>query len=70
MANMMNWMFPFTLLMAFLAIEGMSEKDSNYYRPGTSNPNTSEKMYWRDSVNVLQDLSEFSALYVKFHSCA
>jgi hypothetical protein len=66
----MNWMFRFTLFMAFLVVEGLSEKDTNYYRPGVSNPNVNEKMYWRDSFNVLEDLSKFSHLYVKFHSCA
>jgi hypothetical protein len=66
----MNWMFRFTLLMAFLIAEGRSGKDTNYYRPGVSNPNVNEKMYWRDSFNVLEDLSKFDRLYVKFHSCA
>jgi hypothetical protein len=27
-------------------------------------------MYWKDSDNILQDLSKFSALYVRFHQCA
>jgi hypothetical protein len=27
-------------------------------------------MYWKDTDNILQDLSKFSALYVRFHSCA
>jgi hypothetical protein len=66
----MKWMFRFTLLMAFLVVEGRSGKDTNYYRPGVSNPNVNEKMYWRDSFNVLEDLSKFDRLYVKFHSCA
>jgi hypothetical protein len=26
-------------------------------------------MYWSDAVNVLQDLKQFQALYIKFHSC-
>jgi hypothetical protein len=69
-AGRMNLMFRFTLLMAFLVVEGLSGKDTNYYRLGASNPNVNEKMYWRDSFNVLEDLSEFSHLYVKFHSCA
>lgn len=63
-------MFRFTLLMAFLVAEGLSAKDTNYYRPGVANPNVNEKMYWRDSSNVLEDLSKFDRLYVKFHSCA
>jgi hypothetical protein len=27
-------------------------------------------MYWKDTDNILQDLSKFSALYVRFHQCA
>jgi hypothetical protein len=27
-------------------------------------------MYWKDTENILQDLSQFSALYVRFHQCA
>jgi hypothetical protein len=58
------------LVVAFTARVVVSEKDNNYYPPGYSNPNVNQEMYWRDSVNVLQDLSSFSKLYVKFHSCA
>jgi hypothetical protein len=35
--------------------------------PGTGNPNVNEPMYWKDAENVLQDLSKFSALYVRYH---
>lgn len=28
-----------------------------------------EEMYWRDADNVMQDLSKFQALYVRYHSC-
>ena len=45
-------------------------KDAHYFSPGTSNPNVDETMYWRDAVNVLQDLDQFQYLYVSFHSCA
>jgi hypothetical protein len=27
-------------------------------------------MYWKDTDNIFQDLSQFSALYVRFHQCA
>jgi hypothetical protein len=27
-------------------------------------------MYWKDTDNILQDLSKFTALYVRFHQCA
>jgi hypothetical protein len=44
-------------------------KDSNFYYHGFVNPNTENEMYWKDSVNVLQDLDQFSALYIKHHGC-
>lgn len=47
-----------------------AEKDDSYYIAGTGNPNTAQPMYWKDGENILQDLSEFSALYVVFHQCA
>ena len=46
-----------------------AEKDSDYYQPGDANPNVKIKMYWKDSVNVLQDLDQFEALYIKYHGC-
>jgi hypothetical protein len=58
------------LVVAFTTKVVVSEKDNNYYPPGYSNPNVNKAMYWRDSVNVLQDLSSFDKLYVKYHSCA
>lgn len=48
----------------------LASKDDSYYIPGTGNPNVNEDMYWKDAENVLQDLSQFSALYVRFHKCA
>ena len=45
-----------------------ASKDSNYY-PGWKNPNEKYDMYWQDSINVLQDLSQFSALFVEYHGC-
>ena len=47
-----------------------AEKDSTYWPPGKYNPNVNNKMYWKDAVNVLQDLDQFSKLYVVFHNCA
>ena len=44
----------------------LSERDSNYYATG----GVQNSMYWRDSTNVLDDLSQFSKLYVQFHNCA
>lgn len=45
-------------------------KDDEYYRAGMGNPNVDLKMYWADAHNVLQDLDQFSALYVQYHGCA
>jgi hypothetical protein len=58
------------LVVAFTVRVVVSEKDNNYYPPGYSNPNVNYEMYWRDSNNVLKDLSKFSKLYVQFSSCA
>ncbi|KAI2496340.1 hypothetical protein MHU86_18167 [Fragilaria crotonensis] len=44
-------------------------KDSDYYPPGVSNPNVNQKMYWKDAVNVLQDLDQFESLHILFHGC-
>ena len=53
-----------------LFVSTIADKDDSYYITGTGNPNVNEKLYWKDAENVLQDLSEFSALYVTFDSCA
>lgn len=60
------------LLLSPFALLGSTQasKDGAYYRPGTGNPNINEKMYWKDAENVLQDLDQFSSLYVEFHHCA
>jgi hypothetical protein len=47
-----------------------ADKDGNYYPSGMKNPNVNEKMYWRNSYDVIEDIASFDALYVKFHSCA
>jgi hypothetical protein len=39
------------------------------YNAGESNPNLENPMFWNDAANVLQDLTKFQALYIKFHSC-
>lgn len=54
------------LLATFVA----ADKDSEYYADGKSNPNEKKSHYWRDSINVLQDLDQFDALYVRYHNCA
>ena len=54
------------LLATFVA----ADKDTGYYADGKSNPNTKKSHYWRDAINVLQDLNQFDALYVQYHNCA
>lgn len=48
----------------------LAVKDDEYYRAGMGNPNADLKMYWADAHNVLEDLSQFSALYVQYQHCA
>lgn len=45
-------------------------KDDEYYRAGMVNPNVDLTMYWADAHNVLEDLDQFSTLYVQYHNCA
>lgn len=47
-----------------------ADKDDDFYPPGVTNRNSRRAMYWKHPRNVMQDLSQFSALYVKFHSCS
>jgi hypothetical protein len=70
MMMMKTLVFAVALVVTLTARVVVSEKDNNYYPVGYSNPNVENEMYWRDSINVLQDLSKFSKLYVQFHSCA
>lgn len=57
-------------LSLLLANSAMASQDSSYY-PGFSNPNTGESMYYKESANVVQDISEgeFDSLYVQYHGC-
>jgi hypothetical protein len=57
-------------LLAAVTTTVNAEKDGNYYPSGMKNPNVNEKMYWRNAYDVIDDISSFDALYVKFHSCA
>ena len=56
------------VLGAFAAVN--AAKDDEYYRAGMGNPNVDLEMYWADAHNVLQDLSQFSYLYIQYHNCA
>ena len=68
--TMMMMMMKALLIPSLLLGLSQAEKDDSYYIAGTGNPNVYSKMYWKDSENVLQDLSQFSALYVQYHSCS
>lgn len=59
------------ILLVLLSVVGVQcDKDDSYYKPGSGNPNTNQKMYWKDAENVLQDISKFETLYVEFQHCA
>jgi hypothetical protein len=45
-----------------------SNRDPNTYG-SFSNPNVAYSHYWANANNVLQDLSSFRKLYVKYHGC-
>jgi hypothetical protein len=57
------------VLAVALSPSAFAVKDSNFYYQDFVNPNIKNEMYWKDSVNVLQDLDQFSALYIKHHAC-
>ena len=46
-----------------------AEQDENFYG-SFSNPNLNNEHYWSNSKNILEDLSKFDKLYVKFENCA
>ena len=58
------------VLAAVAAPLSLGAKDSDYYPPGIVNPNVNLKMYWKDAINVLQDLDKFESLHVLYHGCA
>jgi len=58
----------FALMLGAFAV--VAVKDDEYYRAGMSNPNVDLKMYWADAHNVLDDLSQFSSLYIQYQNCA
>jgi hypothetical protein len=66
---MVHWSTVFSLLTTSRVV--MAAQDSAYYH-GWKNPLVEhDVMYYRDAINVLQDLyaGEFSALYIKYHGC-
>ena len=56
------------LVLFVLATAASASKDSNYYPWGT-NPNSANPMFWNDATDILADLTQFQALYIKYHSC-
>ena len=58
------------LVSALLVALAAANRDDAYYVGGIASPNQGERMYWGDSLSVLQDLSQFDALYVTYHNCA
>ena len=47
-----------------------ADKDTHYFTNGKSNPNERYSHYYREGLNVVQDLADFDKLYVKFQNCA
>jgi hypothetical protein len=66
---MWSWWMGVQLAAVVVVVVVNAEKDSDYYLPGFSNPNAVNEMYWKDSLNVLQDIDQFDALYVTYHGC-
>ena len=58
------------LALVLLAAVVKAEKDSAIYPDGMENPNVNNRMYWADSVSILEDISQFDALYITHHGCA
>lgn len=59
----------FFLLLSGLFTSSQAARDNDYYFPSFVNPNAKNKMYWKDSVNVLEDLDQFESLYITYHHC-
>lgn len=67
---MMQRLASIALASSVLLSMGDGAKDDSYYKPGSGNPNVYQKMYWKDSENILEDLDQFETLYVEFQHCA
>lgn len=57
-------------ILVLWAVVGRANKDSSFYPEGMENPNVKDKMYWANAINVLEDISQFDALYITHHGCA
>lgn len=58
-----------TFLLGTFAVTS-AVKDDEYYRAGMGNRNVDLPLYWADAHNVLEDLDQFSYLYIEYHNCA
>jgi hypothetical protein len=56
-------------LLAALPI-AMASQDNHFYS-GWRNPNVGNEHYYKDAINVLEDLEagEFSELQIRYHGC-
>jgi hypothetical protein len=48
----------------------MASQDNSFYS-GWRNPNVDDEHYYKDAINVLEDLEagEFSELQIRYHGC-
>lgn len=66
---MIMQLFLHVLLSVIVAMSWASKDTHEYPYTDFQNPNVAYKMYWRDSQNIISDLSSFQSLSVKYHSC-
>jgi hypothetical protein len=57
------------LLLLGTSVVTQAVKDSAWHN-GIETPNVALPMYWGDTPNILEDIGNFTKLYVKYHSCA
>lgn len=73
-----SWWFLLSTLLLLLFSGGVLadeqtnvySRDSAYYNGQQLSPvETNFPLYYRDSIDLLQDLSKFEKLYIQYHSC-
>lgn len=59
-----------TTVLGLISANSVSGSQDSY-SSGYTNPNSKDDLYYREAVNVLQDLNSgmFEALYIRYHSC-
>lgn len=58
----------FSVFLSSVTLTSAGQQDGN--APwGTGRPPREFRMWWRDPTNVLEDLEQFAALYVRAHGC-